>query len=42
MITPMYRFGLVLWVEVQHAHYSVPFLCLGEHGPYCRIEYGGV
>lgn len=42
MITPMYRYGVVLWLEIKHAPYYRPFLCFGDHGPYCRIEYGGV
>lgn len=40
MITPMYRFGLVMWVDTKHARFNIPFLCLGDHGAYCRIEYG--
>jgi hypothetical protein len=40
MVTPMYRFDRIAWVCTTHAKYHVPFLCLGDHGPYCRIEYG--
>jgi hypothetical protein len=42
MITPMYKLGLVLYVETKFARHYVPFLCLGDHGPYCRIEYGAL
>jgi len=42
MITPVYKYGIVLWVYTKHAHMAEPFLCFGDHGNYCRIEYGSV
>lgn len=42
MITPVYKRGLVLWVEVEWAHLYAPFLCLGDHGAYCPIKCEGL
>lgn len=42
MITPMYVRGLVLFIEIKFARYYQPFLCLGDHGPYCRLDRGSV
>lgn len=41
MVTPVYIRGMILSVNVKFAGYYTPFLCLGDHGPYCRIDYGG-
>jgi hypothetical protein len=43
MITPVYKDGLSgIWVVISLACDYEPYLCLGEHGLYCRIEYGRV
>jgi hypothetical protein len=42
MITPVYTEGLVLFICIERAYDFEPFLCFGDHGPYCRIDYGGV
>lgn len=42
MITPCYKDGLVLWEYVQRAHLYEPFLCLGDVGMCCPVEYGGL
>lgn len=40
MITPAYTERMILWMRIERMVDYRPFLCFGDHGPYCRIEYG--
>jgi hypothetical protein len=39
MITPLHIDGLVLWADTHRTHTHKPFLCWGDHGPYCAIRF---
>lgn len=39
MITPMYKFGLVMWDNVRNAPYHDLFLCMGDHGLFCMVKW---
>lgn len=41
MITPAYTERMILWLRIERMSEFTPFLCMGDHGPYCRIEYDG-
>lgn len=42
MITPLHIDGLIIWSFIRYARVHTPFLTMGDHGWFCRIEYGGL